>query len=157
MRLILTALVSGSLMACAASKPIFISDSGRHAIDGSIYSGQATVYVIRDGSELGAVWSVSVKLDGEERGSLRTESFVRFPVTPGRHDLLAHWPPLWSGQPDVAVNAEFDADKTYYFVFSTSLALSGGLERRTSLGLVDRSTGEAMTNRYKSREVVTGR
>jgi hypothetical protein len=157
MRLILSVLVSGSLMACAASKPIFISDSSRHAIDGSIYSGQATVYVIRDGSEMGGVWPISIKLDGEERGSLRTESFVHFSVTPGRHDIWARWPPLWSGQPDVAVNVEFEGDKTYYFVFSTSLLLSGGLERRSSLGLVDRSTGEAMTSRYKSREVVTGR
>jgi len=157
MRVILSALVSGALMACAASKPIFISDSGRHAIDGSIYSGQATVYVIRDASQMGAVWPISIKLDGEERGSLRTESFIHFPVTPGRHDLWVHWPPLLSGQPDVAVNAEFEGDKTYYFVFSTSFLWSGSLERRSSLGLVDRSTGEAMTNRYKSREVVTGR
>jgi hypothetical protein len=157
MRLILSALVLGSLMACAASKPIFISDSGRHAIDGSIYDGQATVYVIRDSSEMGAVWPISIKLDGEERASLPTESFVHFPARPGRHDILAHWPPLWSGQPDVAVNVELEGDKTYYFVFSTSLLLGGGLERRSSLGLVDRSTGEAMTNRYKSREVATGR
>ncbi len=93
MRFILSALVLASLMACA-SKPIFISDSGRHAIDGSIYSGQATVYVIRDSSSSGAVWPIAIKLDGEDKGSLSRESFVHFPAAPGRHDIWAHWNPI---------------------------------------------------------------
>jgi hypothetical protein len=156
MRFILSALVLASLMACA-SKPIFISDSGRHAIDGSIYSGQATVYVIRDSSSSGAVWPITIKLDGEEKGSLSREAFVHFPAAPGRHDIWAHWNPL-SGEPDVTVNAEFEGNKTYYFLFSTSFLFGGAvMQSRASLGLVDRSTGEAMTSRYKSVVVVNGR
>jgi len=89
----------------------------------------------------------------EEKGSLRRKSFICFPVEPGRHSFLIHWNPI-SGEPDVAVSAQLEANKTYYFDFGTGFgAGSSGNQNvfrfSSALKLVDLPTGRAMTKAFK--------
>ena len=152
MRLVLAVLGLLALSACADTKPYYISDSARYAVAGGLYPGKATVYVIRDGSFPGAAWPITAKLDGADQATLRRETFAQFASTPGRREILMHWNPL-AGEPDVAINVELQADKTYYFAFSTSLAQLGRYQRwGAELRQVDRSTGEAMTTSFKTRD-----
>jgi hypothetical protein len=152
MRMVLAAFGLLVLGGCVATKPYYVSDSARYAVAGGLYPGKATVYVIRDGSFPGAAWPITVKLDGADQVTLRRETFAQFASVPGRREMLMHWNPL-AGEPDVAINVELQADKTYYFAFSTSLAWMGRYsEWGAQLRQVDRSTGEAMTNAFKNRD-----
>ena len=152
MRLVLTAAGLLALSGCVSTKPFYISDSARYAVDGGLYPGKATVYVIRDGSFPGAAWPITAKLDGADQATLRRETFAQFASPPGRREIFMHWNPL-AGEPDVAINVELQADKTYYFAFSTSLAYMGRYSQwGAQLRQVDRSTGEAMTNAFKNRD-----
>lgn len=130
-RVLLALACFAALGGCATTPSQPFGDTEGLAADGSAYDGQATVYVLRDSSGSGALWSVNVSTDGVMHGSVRRESYVRFGIAPGRHDLLVAWPKLSGAAPDVAVNAEFRAGKTYYFVFSTSFDIhfnsSGGV------------------------------
>jgi hypothetical protein len=52
------------------------------------------------------------------------------------------------------VNAELEANKTYYFVFGTSYMYAGAITRYgASLGLVDGRKGEELTIQYMKKEI----
>lgn len=70
-------------------------------------------------------------LDGVAKGVLFRGSYPRFAVAPGRHIVLAHWSRLLSAIPEVAVDSDFEAGKTCYFVVSND----------TTVGAVRSSSG----------------
>lgn len=151
--LVLVAAAIGALGGCATT-PHRLTNAVQLAADGSAFAGKATVYVLRDSSGSGMAWPVTVKMDGISQGSIRRETYVWFGVTPGRHDLLASWPAL-SGEPDVAVNAEFLAGKTYYFVFGTSFGIAGRAMRLgAGLGQIDVANATQRLRTYVDRNPV---
>jgi hypothetical protein len=113
------------LTACASAPPVpkpihteFL------AVKGSEFAAQAAVYVLRDDDGSGSVYSVEVAVDGASKGSIRRETYVKFPVQQGPHDLSTTWP--WgSGEPNVAIHGDFMAGSTYYFLFSPSFEDKG--------------------------------
>lgn len=148
MRFLVVGLLLAALCGCA-TKPFAVADASPYASQGSIYDGQATVYVMRDTSRAGMAWPVNVRLDGVQKGSLRRETYVRFAATPGRHDVLAHWNRL-SALGEVAFNSNFESGKTYYVVIGTDFAAYGSImEVGTSLGLVKPSVGAQLVATYQ--------
>jgi hypothetical protein len=147
MRFFAVCVLLASICGCAP-KPFVIQDSARFASAGTRFNGQATVYVMRDASGAFMAWPINILLDQKEVGSLRRETYTRFAVASGRHDVVAHWNPL-SGLPDVAVNSEFEAGQTYYFVFGTSFGVAGPfMQYGTSLGPVDPRLGAELAGKY---------
>ena len=120
-RIVLLLGLAPFLFGCAA-KPFLVADSGKYAATGTSFENQATAYVMRDSSYAFIAWPINVLLDGEEVGSLRRETYTRFAVSPGRHVITAHWNPI-SGLPDVALDIQFDAGRTYYFGFGTNFGI----------------------------------
>jgi len=149
MRLLVIAMLAAILCGCA-TKPFVIADASPYAAQGSVYKDQATVYVMRGMGRAGIAWPVNVKLDGGEKGSLRRGTYVRLAVAPGRHDILAHWNPL-STIHEVAINSDFQPDKTYYFVIDTSFFSSYGSGVMTAggIGIEEPSTGARRVALYE--------
>ncbi|MFC5526785.1 DUF2846 domain-containing protein [Rhodanobacter ginsengisoli] len=150
MRILVVGLLLAAFSGCA-TKPFVVADASAYASQGSIYDGQATVYVMRDTSGAGMAWPANVRLDGVQKGSLRRETYVRFAATPGRHDILAHWNRL-SALREVAFNSDFKSGKTYYVVIGTSFAAYAGIMQiGTNLGLVKPSVGAQLVATYHDR------
>jgi len=138
-----------ALCGCVTTTPHVLGDSSRFASEGTAFDGQATVYVMRDLSGAGMAWPVSIKLDSVEKGSVRRETYVRFAAAPGRHDILADWNSL-SGLPDIAINGEFVAGKTYYFVLGTSFNTTGKMMQfGTGFGPIDPRLGANLAGKYE--------
>src|SRR5689334_22350746 len=110
MRFAITAGLLLILLCGCAIKPFVLPDSSRFAETGTAYEGQATVYVMRDISGAGMAWPINIKLDGTQKGSLRRETYIHFPVHPGRHIIDGHWNSL-SGLPNVALSVDLEAGK----------------------------------------------
>lgn len=141
-----------ALTACATApvpKPI---QTELLAVDGSEFDAQAAVYVLRDDSASGMVYSIDVGVDGASKGSIRRETYVKFPVAPGAHDLSATWP--WgSGEPNVAIHGNFAPGKTYYFLFSPSFADNGVAFRfGARLGAIPAEKAQQLLRTYERRQ-----
>ncbi|EIL91269.1 DUF2846 domain-containing protein [Rhodanobacter spathiphylli] len=149
MRLLVIAMLAAIVCGCA-TKPLVIADASPYASQGSVYKGQATVYVARGMGRAGVAWPVHVKLDGVEEGSLQRGTYVRLAVAPGRHDILAHWNPL-STIHEAAINSAFQADETYYFVIDTSMFSSygAGVINIGGIGIEESSTGAQRVALYE--------
>jgi hypothetical protein len=96
-------------------------DLARLAKPGSTEQGLATVYITQGVSDAGMrvarARSIQVFSDDQPRGELRARTSAHSSLAPGRHVLLMKWPPFTS-VPDIAVEGDFEADKTYYFVYT---------------------------------------
>lgn len=148
MRLLGIAMLAATLCGCA-TKPFVIADASPYASQGSVYRGQATVYVTRGMGRAGVAWPVHVKLDGVEEGSLRRGTYVRLAVAPGRHDILAHWNPL-STIHEAAINSAFRADRTYYFIIDTMFSSYGaGVITTGGIGIEESSMGAQRVAHYE--------
>jgi len=151
-RLIAAVIVSLSLSACASlpPKPVPV-DAGRFAADGSEFDGNATVYVMRDDNLSGAAYSVDVALDKTSQGSIRRETYVKFPAPSGHHDLYATWPMI-TGEPSVAVSVDLAAGKTYYFRFSPNFGVApDGMIFSARLGPIRAADAVPLLAKYEVR------
>lgn len=149
-------LIFAVLLSACAVEPHNMPAMELFAAEGSVYEGQATVYVMRDESGAGQAWPVTVKLDDMEEGSIRRETYVKFGVPEGDHVVLAGWPPFVGGQ-DVAVKGDFVAGKTYYLLFWTTsgLGMSGGrttFSVASHIAQTNAADAEPRIHLYKERQ-----
>lgn len=122
----------------------------RLAAEGSRSEGKATVYFLRDGSGALGVWSLGVKVDKSPVGSVRRKTYVRFDVAPGEHDLMASWP-LLSGGVDLAIKADFEPDRTYYFVFGSDMESGQAYRFISNLSQIDQDAAAPLLSEYKEQ------
>lgn len=118
----LTLIVMVTVIACLTGcvKSVEVHNSGRLAEDGSAENGSATVYVIRGDFGARALLSTNVEVDGVSQGWLRRETSMHFNVKPGHHELRATFPVLLEPSGGVGIGADFEKNKTYYFLWNGS-------------------------------------
>ncbi|HWQ10375.1 MAG TPA: hypothetical protein VN436_14745, partial [Holophaga sp.] len=83
-------------------------------------------------------------------GSVRRKTYVRFDVAPGEHDLTASWP-LLSGGADLAIKADFEPDRTYYFVFGSDMDAGQTYRFISNLSQIDQAAAAPLLAEYKEQ------
>lgn len=100
------------------------------AKDVSEYSPLATIYFIR-GPGIAKLLSATAALDGKDNIVLNDKSYTKFKANEGIHEISLKWS-LLSGMPSTSVKYEIKENKTYYFIFTSSI--NGIIDGRVSTG-----------------------
>lgn len=130
------------------TKSVEVHNAGQLAMDGSAQDGLATVYVIRGDFEARALLSTNVEVDGVSQGWIKREMSMHFNVQPGHHELRAAFPVLLEPGGGVAIGANFEKDKTYYFFWNGSGTWSLPIVK---FGQVAASRGKELVLTYPER------
>jgi hypothetical protein len=102
----------GSLAVCwLAALPLAAAEKSPQKIFGEVKPDQALVYVIREGSILGANRTQFVYADQQFLGTLRSNSYTFSYLPPGPYLLWVNWPMV---EPPLS-RVELEAGKVYYF------------------------------------------
>jgi len=140
------------LCGCATTAPtVRITDAARYAVAGTKFPGNSTVYLFRGTSRGGAMYSFNVSLDKQEVGSFRREQYVVFPATEGPHQLLVNCS-FPCSQPAIHFDADFEPNKTYYFVIEADVRFGGsrGYQLSTGVQQVDEPYALRLLNTYEA-------
>jgi len=150
MRLLMLAFALFSLVACVQLKEFHHIE--RVAEPGSNSPGAATIYVLRENDSAVSAWSTQVKLDDASQGWLRCGTFMSFNVSPGHHVVQIQFPPLATMMRPLAVGADFEADKTYYFIFASNAKMGYPMmEFYNGFGLLRPEYAKALLTTYHER------
>ena len=145
-KFVLIVMVVACLTGCV--KSVEVHNAGQFAEDGSAENGSATVYVIRGDFDARALLSTNIEVDGVSQGWLKRETSMHFNVNPGHHELRATFPVLLEPSGGVGIGADFEKNKTYYFLWNGS----GGVGRSVvKFGQVTAGRGEELIKIYPAR------
>ncbi|MGF6494963.1 hypothetical protein ABIE56_003161 [Luteibacter sp. 621] len=114
-----------------------------HAVagEGSEKAGMATVVVAqRQKDGFGAAWWQNVDIDGKKVGDIRRGTYLHVNVAPGHHIVDVSYPAMMMASPPLGLEGDFEADKTYYFVWD---AAGDGLKEKLQIQAVSPSVGRA--------------
>lgn len=111
-----------ALCAGCAVQPMNVDDVESLAIDGTDFPGQATVYIFRSRLRLAA--RLTVLVGGKEVGRVELGKYLKFPVPAGKRKISVLSPFPMKG--DVAIEATFQAGRTYYFEHGSVEQPGGG-------------------------------
>ena len=126
-------------------------DAHGYAEAGSEKSGMATIVVAqRQTDGFGTAWWQNVEIDGKKVGDIRRGTYVHVNVAPGHHLVDVAYPAMAMATPPLGLESDFDADKTYYFVWN---AAGNVLRERIQLEAVSPTVGHAAIAGMNDRTV----
>ncbi|PUA27201.1 MAG: hypothetical protein B0W54_20495 [Cellvibrio sp. 79] len=149
-KLILITLFSLMASGCANTAPIQRwADVDRFSSNKTQFEGNATIYVFRDTSKAGAMMPFLITLDKESIGSIRRERYLAFPAAAGTH-ILGIDCPYTCDIPDIRIDADFTAGKSYYFVVQPDISFNvpSSIRMTTHVNQVDQSYAERLISSY---------
>jgi len=118
-QLVLMLFVLVGLCACVAPAPFEAMIYPAFTKRGSDVEGLVTIYVIRDIPKAGSIHDALVQIDHVPQGQLGPGAYLSVNVKPGTHEVRIAWPIWLLGDPkDIAINAPFEANRTYYFLMN---------------------------------------
>jgi hypothetical protein len=117
---------------------------------GSEKAGMATIVVAqRQKDGFGTAWWQNVEVDGKKVGDIRRGTYVHVNIPPGHHVVDVAYPAMAMATPALGMESEFDAGKTYYFVWEAAgnvlketlqiRAVSPSEGRASIVGMTDRT------------------
>lgn len=116
---LLVAFLAAGLTGCAHTLKY---DANPYAEEGSLAAGKATIVVtLSDDAGYGSAWWQNVKVDGAKVGDLRNGAYVHANILPGEHEIEVGYPALLVPMIPLALQARYDAGKTYYFLWGSAL------------------------------------
>lgn len=90
----------------------------------------------------------NIIVDGSLIGSIRRMNYLAIPLEPGRHNLVIDCPSICS-LPSIDISADFEADRTYYFLNDPDFAASGRFSQfSATLYQLDKSNAEIEMRGY---------
>ncbi|MGN6480445.1 hypothetical protein [Luteibacter sp.] len=126
-------------------------DAHRYAGAGSEKAGMATVVVAQNQTDgFGTGWWQNVNIDRKKVGDIRRGTYLHVNIAPGHHIVDVAYPAMMMATPALGLEGDFEADRTYYFVWDSSGgAMSEMIQLRAVSPAVGRASIAGMTDRTK--------
>jgi hypothetical protein len=139
LRSVIIASLMAMLCSCStAPVTIKLPEVEQYASSGSKFEGESTVYIFRGASRGGWSYPLRVSLGKTKIGSIGKETYLVFPVAEGTQ-LISIDCPYDCAMPDIKVNADLKAGRTYYFVVESDLHVGlalGSMQTRSTVGVL---------------------
>lgn len=117
-RVVFIAVAAMALGGCARTVKY---DAHAYAGSGSEKTGMATVVVAQSQTDgFGTAWWQNVDIDGKKVGDIRRGTYLHVNVAPGHHIVDVSYPAMMMATPPLGLEGDFEADKTYYFVWGSA-------------------------------------